>query len=190
MTRAQKILFLLVALIALALPANASANPTDRRIIGDCADDGRVDGHYGPGALNHASHHIPTDVDEYTDCRSAIDAALARGRSGGNGPPASTNPALKTASGAFAGSQSDLAAYKAQARRAAKGGSPSVNLAGQNVAPVTGGLARFTTAANDLPLPLTIALAAVAALCAAGMLAVAWRRWPQIKRAPLRLRRR
>ncbi|MEA2376065.1 MAG: hypothetical protein QOD53_2528, partial [Thermoleophilaceae bacterium] len=51
-------------------------------------------------------------------------------------------------------------------------------------------LSRLASAANQLPLPLTIALIAVAALCAAGALALAWRRWPQIRRAPLRLFRR
>ena len=37
---------------------------------------------------------------------------------------------------------------------------------------------------------LIIAIAAVAALCAVGGVAAAWRRWPELARAPLRLIRR
>ncbi|MEA2374060.1 MAG: hypothetical protein QOD53_523, partial [Thermoleophilaceae bacterium] len=106
---------LLVALLALALPASALASPR-QAIIKDCAADGRVDGHYKRSQLNDARKHIPTDVNEYTDCRSAIEAALAAGSSAGGGgsqAPASTNPALKTSAGAYAGSTADLAAYKA-----------------------------------------------------------------------------
>lgn len=181
---------LVAALVALAAPAHAIASPS--KVIQDCARDGRIDGHYSRGDLANARKHIPTDVDEYTDCRSAIEAALASGPggTGGSHAPASSNPQLRTPAGAYAANPADLAAYRTEASRAGKGGSPSINIGGENVSPAAGGLAKLASAANALPLPLTIALIAVAALIVAGILAGAWRRWPQIRRAPLRLLRR
>ncbi|MEA2399362.1 MAG: hypothetical protein QOK25_2918 [Thermoleophilaceae bacterium] len=181
---------LLVALAALALPAYAAASP--QQVIKDCAADGRVDGHYSDSDLKAALGMIPSDVAEYTDCRSAILAARAAGGGGGGGgaTPASTNPALRTPAGAYAGSHTDLAAYRAAARGAGNGRSPALNIGGQTLSPATGGLARLAYTANQLPLPLLVALIAVAALCAAGALTAIWRRWPQLRRAPLRLLRR
>ncbi|HEX8075319.1 MAG TPA: hypothetical protein VF545_10105 [Thermoleophilaceae bacterium] len=189
MSRIRHTLPLAAALAALALPAHASASPDD--VIRDCAADGRLDGHYSDSDLRRAQGHIPSDVNEYTDCRSAIAAARNRGHGGnGGGGSGSGDPALKTSAGAYAGSHADLAAYRAETDRARHRRSPSVDIGGEGLSPTTGGLTRPSSAANQLPLPLLIALIAVAALAAAGALAVAWRRWPQIRRAPLRLLRR
>jgi hypothetical protein len=171
--------------VALAAPASALASPSD--VIRDCAADGRIDGHYSHSDLRRAQGQIPSDVNEYTDCRSAIAAKLNAGNGGGTGAPSTGSPGLKTPAGAYAGSPADLAAYRAAAGRGGNGRAPGVSLGGADVTPATGGLARLASAANQLPLPLLIALIAIAAMCAGGALAAVSRRWPQIWRAPLRL---
>jgi hypothetical protein len=117
-----------------------------------------------------------------------IDAA--RHHRGGGGGPSSSNPALVTPTGAVAGSHADLAALKSETSRAGKGSSPAVNIGGGTVSPATGGIARLAGVANRLPAPLLVALAAIAVLSVAGAMVVAFRRWPQLLRAPLRLLRR
>jgi hypothetical protein len=76
-------LLLVVAVLAaaVAVPASTSAKAKHQRhgwgqIIRDCADDGKLDHHYKRERLRKALHHIPTDIDEYTDCRAVIRLAL------------------------------------------------------------------------------------------------------------------
>jgi hypothetical protein len=60
---------LAVSLLALAaLPAHAS--PTS--VIRDCSEDGVLDGKYSPSELDGALEQLPSDLDEYTDCRAVI----------------------------------------------------------------------------------------------------------------------
>ena len=63
---------LLVALLGLLLTGPAAAADS---IYADCAD-GRLDGDYSPSQIRDARQAIPTDVDEYTDCRDVLTAAL------------------------------------------------------------------------------------------------------------------
>ena len=196
MSRIRNIAPLVLALFALvAFPTTSTAGSHNRnKIIKDCVDDGKIDGHYKKRDLKDAYDNVPTDVNEYTDCRSAIGRALAAMNSGeggagggpGGGPPA--NPALATPSGAQAGSPADLKALKA----ASGGGTPrpNVSVGGHMVSPATGGLTRVADAANSLPGPVVAALIAVIVLCLAGSLAAVWRRWPELRRAPLGLLRR
>jgi len=185
----------LFALVAFPTTSTAGSHPNRNKIIKDCVDDGKIDGHYSRSDLNDAQRHLPTDVNEYTDCKAAIARALAgmspgggggAGGPAGGGPPA--NPALATPSGAQAGSPADL-----KALRAASGGGtprPNVSVGGHMVSPATGGLTRVADAANSLPGPVVAALIAVIVLCLAGSLAAVWRRWPELRRAPLGLLRR
>ena len=66
---------LLVAL--LALPAFAQASGQD--VIRDCYDDGHIDGNYSQGDYQDAQDNLPSDVDQYSDCRDVI----AQGQAGG-----------------------------------------------------------------------------------------------------------
>ena len=71
-------LFLLLA----AVPANAGVR---EKILRECQG-GRITGHYTPAQLRDARKHIPTDVDEYSDCRDVLaQAALAGGGGSGGG---------------------------------------------------------------------------------------------------------
>src|ERR1700750_1613171 len=64
----------------LASPSVALANP--QQVIRDCAQDGKLDQHYSLGDLKNAEKKLPTDVDEYTNCRDVINQAEVQGSGG------------------------------------------------------------------------------------------------------------
>src|SRR3954454_13995764 len=65
---------LLLGLVVL-VPAADAASTT--QILRDCADDGVLQGTYTPSELRKARKNIPTDTDEYTDCRDVLSLAAA-----------------------------------------------------------------------------------------------------------------
>lgn len=78
----------LVLGLIVAVPAANAASTT--QILRDCADDGVLQGDYSPSELRKARQNIPTDTDEYTDCRDVLARAAAagvasKGGSGGSG---------------------------------------------------------------------------------------------------------
>jgi hypothetical protein len=87
MARAPKASFLVVALALLAsalgaVPAFGSA----KDVIRDCSEDGVLNGHYSHSELAKALAQLPSDLDEYTDCRAVIRSAELRSASKRNGP--------------------------------------------------------------------------------------------------------
>jgi hypothetical protein len=78
----------LILLLA-AVPANAGVR---EQILRECQN-GRITGNYTPKQLRDARKHIPTDIDEYSDCRDVLaQAALTgRGGAGGGGGSAASN---------------------------------------------------------------------------------------------------
>ena len=100
--------FVLTAVLCLLAPAGALASKKGGlRLIADCADDGEIHGHYTQSDYRYALGHLPSDLDEYTNCRDAIRAASRAGAGGGpsssggsggggasgSAPPAGTAPA-------------------------------------------------------------------------------------------------
>ena len=76
----------LVLGLIVAVPAANAASTT--QILRDCADDGVLQGDYSPSELRKARQNIPTDTDEYTDCRDVLARAAAAGvaaEGGGSG---------------------------------------------------------------------------------------------------------
>ena len=67
----------LVLGLIVAVPAANAASTT--QILRDCADDGVLQGNYSPSELRKARQNIPTDTDEYTDCRDVLARAAAAG---------------------------------------------------------------------------------------------------------------
>src|SRR5215213_11687995 len=65
------------------VPAAHAASTT--QILRDCADDGVLQGTYSPSELRKARKNIPTDTDEYTDCRDVLARAAANAVTGGSG---------------------------------------------------------------------------------------------------------
>ena len=180
-------------MLVLALPAAANAKSGYQAVIRDCAQDGQIDGHYSQHQLDQARHHIPSDVDEYTSCRDAIAAALARGRNSGGGggaPSAPSNPALTTTAGATAYNQSDYQSLKDAATADSKRKSPPrVNIGPSDIAAGGGKSALLTssTAANSIPPSVLGSMIAVGLLTLAGVTLLAMRRWPAVRRVALRL---
>lgn len=200
MRRIRDIAPLAALIAALALPASAHAatTPGGQAVIRDCADDGQFSRQYSHADLDNAHQNLPTDIREYTDCKSLIEAALAKQGGGssptGGGPGSPGAPgapaggAATTPSGA-AGTPAAVAALN-RATAEAEGGRPKITANGQTLTPLASGLNHVPGAANALPSSVLAAIVAVMALCALGAIAATWRRWPALARAPLRLFRR
>jgi hypothetical protein len=188
---------MLVALIALPTFAYAARGSA---VVRDCQDDGHIDGHYSQQDYADAENNLPSDVDQYSDCRDAIKQARAAagGGSGGGGAggggtngtggspkPHAGNPALETKSGAYAPSQSDKAAYD----RARAEAATEASLPGGLAIPSAGDF-KPAGATNSIPLPVLLALVAVGLLVAATTALVARRRLPDLTSAARRIIRR
>lgn len=192
-------IFAALILALLALPALAQASGED--VIRDCSEDGTIDGSYSPGEYRDAEQNLPSDIDQYTDCRDLIaqgkpgnrkagsgagglgGGGAGQSRRGGSPKPYEGDPALQTASGAYAPSQDDKSAYD-RARADAAGGAA---LPGGLAVPAAGD---FTPAdPNSLPLPVLLAMAAVGLLVASTLALVARKRLPAPHRVASRFRR-
>jgi hypothetical protein len=68
-------------LLATASPALAG---TREKILRECQD-GRLTGSYTAKEIRDARNHIPTDIDQYSDCRDVLARALADRAGGGRG---------------------------------------------------------------------------------------------------------
>ena len=181
MIRVRHITTTLVALCALGVfaPSAYALDDNYHHVIRECYDTGRLDGSkYTREALKKARRRLPSDIKEYSDCEDLINEALAnygraRGGSGGGGagyvPPA--DPALTTPSGAVATSRGDYDALARETDPKLRSSSPpAIPIANQKLTPTTGGVinAARGTNSNDVPLPLIIALAALAAMALLG----------------------
>jgi hypothetical protein len=162
-------LLVLVTTLLLVAPA-AAHGARANKVIRDCTDDGRLQGKYTQRELRDALGSIPSDVDEYTNCRDVIRRAAVAGATGGG-------------SGEFGGFEDPgpdpLATATAEERkeldRARKEGGKPVDLADDR-GKLTGAIVRPADVAGrtgprstDVPTPLLIA----ALLLALGGLAAA-----------------
>src|SRR4051794_23134392 len=76
-------LLMLSGLILLLAAPTASAGVREK-ILRECQE-GRITGDYTPKQLRDARKHIPTDIDEYSDCRDVLAQAALTGRGGSGG---------------------------------------------------------------------------------------------------------
>jgi hypothetical protein len=198
--RLRYILLALAATCALAFPAPPAFAAQDgnwRHVIRECYNTGRLTpGKYTRQALRRARRRIPSDIKEYSDCLSEIEKALAAGARGDRRkPPPSPPPPAQpgtTPSGAV-GDKQDLDALQRETDPKTRTKvPPEVTVGSDKLSPSTGGLlnAAQRTDANSLPLPLILALAGLAAMALLGGATVLRQRWPQARRAALRLIRR
>jgi hypothetical protein len=72
--RRTSLLALVAALLLVPSVAHA-AGPM--QIIRDCGDDGVLQGTYTASELRNARSNLPTDIDEYSDCRDVLGRAIA-----------------------------------------------------------------------------------------------------------------
>jgi hypothetical protein len=149
----------------LVVPATAGAS--GRSVVRDCTDNGRIDSHHSQGDYKSALGSLPSDVDEYTDCRQIIEQAKRRDASsgsssggfagsgggfsggGGGGISGGFDSATPPPSSNFPASPAENSAL---AQAGAQGGGP-VAVAGE---PITPGGTGITEAAfrHDIPGPL------------------------------------
>jgi hypothetical protein len=176
----------------LATPETAEASP--QGVIVDCAKDGKLDHHYSLGDLKQAEKQLPSDVDEYTNCRDVINQAevQASGSSHkGNSKGAVSGAGPGGGGGGTAGpSDADAKALAKATQRASGGQAPTLSLGGQEVHPGSPGVFKTASAANTLPTPVLAALIAVGVLTAAAGTLAFRRRFPEVVGAALRIFRR
>jgi len=168
-----------IALLVLPAAAQASA-------LTDCVRDNDLDRHYSNSELQKALDNLPTDSDEYGNCREILAGAITAGSDkGGNRPgdPGADGKPLSEKE------QSDRQKdNEALADIAGDNGSPhtpSVDVGGETVEPGDNGLFDLASASNDLPTPLLVALIALAVLAVTGLLVALRGRIPLLARVPL-----
>ncbi|HVD58063.1 MAG TPA: hypothetical protein VNC17_14565 [Thermoleophilaceae bacterium] len=191
MIRALRNLLLLTLLGALALPALAHADPQR-----DCAGDGDLDKNYTNSQLRKALDDLDTGLDEYSNCREVIKAAIAsgsdkrsngggggssgggRGSSGGGGGGGEVTPDEQQAR---ANDNAELEALTGDS----KAKEPEVIVGGEQVKPGSNGLFDLASASNDVPMPLLLTLIVIGLLAIAGGLVALRGRVPALGRLPL-----
>jgi len=174
---------LLVVVLLLGVPAAAQAGGDDA--IRDCAQDGKLDKKYSQKELHDADRNLPSDIDEYTDCRSVIRAAM-NGGSGSTGAPAN---GIVTSSGAVAGSPEDIAALTAITSQAAKGKRHAITIGGQVIVPGSAGLGGVLgglQGSNGMPASLVAAIVAMLVLALVTAYLAARDKFPVVRDAALR----
>jgi hypothetical protein len=181
--RVMKKALLLGALALVALPATAlAADP-----VMDCARDNDLDHHYSNSELRNALDNLPTDSDEYGLCREVLAAAIHGGSDKGGGRPKDTGPngePLSAQEQARRNKDNDaLAAIAGDSGNDPR--TPTVDVGGETVKPGSNGLFDLASASNDLPMPLFVALVALAVLALTGVLVALRTRIPLLGRVPL-----
>jgi hypothetical protein len=179
--RAATSLLVLAVLALVALPAGAMAqNPA----IADCNNDGDLDEKYTNKQLRDAIENLPTDLDEYSNCREILSGAITSGSDRGGGRPtlgSDGSPLPAEEQAARTKDNEDLAAITADPEKSP----PSVDVGGEKVEPGSNGLFDLASASNDLPVPLLVALIAIALVALIGGLVAMRERIPALARIPL-----
>ena len=181
----------LVAALALAVPATSFADGA--AVIRDCGDDGKLSKRYSQKEYRDALRDMPTDVDEYTDCRDVIrDARLANAGGGGGGSTGGGGTGGVAGGGGIddptAGAGGLLTdplkdaspAERDAVTRAVQGGGKPVTVGGKVVEPGQVGLGALSNG-GALPGPLVGVLVLLAAALLAG-LAILGRRFVAARR--------
>ena len=150
--------FLFTVLVCLLAPAGAFA--TSRQVIRDCTDNGRIDSHHSQSDYAGALKRLPSDVDEYTECRRLIETAKRRdasnpaagGGTSGGGPPitgfdAGTPPPVNNVP--------STPAERAAVAGATGAGNAPVTVAGEPITPGGSGIVE-SAFRHSLPTPLLV----------------------------------
>jgi hypothetical protein len=184
MVHMRKTTLLLALLVALLAPAAAHAS--SGKVIRDCADDGQLQGRYSDKELKQALKDLPADLDEYSDCREAIGAAIGKGGAGkGGGGHKGGGGGGGGHRASAADNQRHQADDAAALDKATRGGKPKLRVGGKDVSPDSNGLFRNASASHSIPGPLLAALIALGVLAiVAGFLALR-RRIPALAKVPL-----
>jgi hypothetical protein len=161
----RRIVFASVVAVLLVAASPALAG-TREQILQQCQD-GRLTGNFTVKEIRDARNHIPTDIDQYSDCRDVLSRALA-GTAGGGTPGGSAGgPGGGGGSGGGGTlTPSTPADQKALADAASNGDAP-VQVNGEKLIPGAAGFAS-QAARNPLPAGLIALLVLLALAAAAG----------------------
>jgi hypothetical protein len=170
---------LLSALALLIVPAAARADA-----LSDCTYDNKLDHKYSNSELQKALDNLPTDSDEYSNCREILAAAIHDGSDKGGGRPKDTGPS-GTPLAAKEKSNRAKDGQELAALTTGKHDPPRVDVGGQSVKPGDDGLYDLASSSNDLPVPLLAALILLGALALTGALVALRTRIPALARLPL-----
>jgi hypothetical protein len=179
-------LLTLSGLILLLAAPTASAGVREK-ILRECQE-GRITGDYSPGQLRDARKNIPTDIDEYSDCRDVLARAALSGRSGSGGSGGAGGGGTAAPGGVLPGGGSGnltIANGKAEEKDlvdALKAAPQGADVGGEHLVPGASGLAA-DAARHGLPTTLLTALVLVG-LCALAAAAPAVRRRVIARRQP------
>jgi hypothetical protein len=178
-TRLLHLLLSLAVVAALCAPAAAVASPA--QVIHDCADDGRLSGRYSNADLRRALDGLPSDLDEYSDCREVIGAAIKggsdKGDRGGGGGPGAVPPEEQAAR--------DADARALQRIASARDGARAIDVGGRKIEPGSSGFFDIASASHGLPAALLLALIGLGLLTLAGGIVALRGRAPALARIPL-----
>ena len=176
-TARNLVVLLALALVVVPAPAMGSAD----QVLRDCIRDGKLDGSYSNAELRKARDNLPSDSDEYSDCGEVIAAAIKGGSNRGSGAGSPGVGATDPTGEAAARTQDagDLAAIAG-----GKEGAPSVDVGGTSLAPDSSGFFNLGGAANQVPLPLLLALILLALFAMASGATALRERIPALARIP------
>jgi hypothetical protein len=172
LTGTRLLLLLLASLVALAAPATVAAQGGDA-VIRDCADDGDLDGDYSQDELDDAYDNLPSDIDQYSNCREVIERARERAGGGtnnaaGSAPGESTpgGPTGGDGAAGLGGSGNDAEELERRGERSRNDEAPTADVGGEQVGS-SGGTLATDDDSDGMPAPLIVALV-LAALAAVG----------------------
>jgi hypothetical protein len=184
MTFAARTTTTLVAVLAAMAATVSPALSSPISVIRDCSEDGVLNGKYSASELERALDQLPSDLDEYTDCRSVIRRAQL-GSAGGShrrAKPAAVAHRDDAGAPATAGEEGEIAK--------ATGADEAVRIGGTGVRPGESG-APFDSAGfgTDLPPLVLIVLIALGASTLAVAALTGRRHLGGVKRGISRFRR-
>ena len=159
---------------ALLAPAGASAD-YQRLLLDACGNDGTVNGNYSQSEYRDALANIPTDADQYSDCRAILTAAQLSAASGGSGSggsgsdgaASSGSSAVTQQSSTSQPSKSETNSVDAAVSDAVKNGGGPVVIGAATVNPDALGASRSI---SSLPTALIVALALIGSAAIAAIL--------------------
>lgn len=167
-------LLLLALLVAAALPSGALAQGGEE-VIRDCAQDGDLDGDYSQDELDDAYENMPSDIDEYSNCREVIERAREGSRGSGDnsggslGAPSDPSGGSTGGTTAPGGSGNDTDELEARGDRSRTDDAPEASVAGKE-ASNSGGTFTTDAESDGMPAALIVALILAAIGAAAGAL--------------------
>jgi hypothetical protein len=184
MTFAVRTTTTLVAVLAAMAVTVSPALSSPMGVIRDCSEDGVLNGKYSASELEGALDKLPSDLDEYTDCRAVIRRAQLRSAAGrhGKGKPDAVADRVDAGAPASAGEEGEIAK--------ATGADEPVRIGGAGVRPGESG-APFDSAGfgTDLPPLVLIMLIALGASTLAVATLTGRRHLGGVKRGISRFRR-